>query len=176
MQLLPGKEGVKRVTSLISEKHQVHAYAVELTAKQICNLNPTGQVDFGGSEYIAAEPRPVPTHKKHSQDRYQWWSLAHGAYLVEFNEVISLAPNEIALLEPHERLLRAGATHAVQFLRGYSDPLSTLLNVVAARMEIKQNARIATLRVYRLPGLKPPLGVAKTKSAKKKSAKKKRKR
>jgi hypothetical protein len=170
MELVSGKEAVQRVRSLISEKHQVHHYAVELTARVIHSLGPTGEVDFGGSEYVPAQAAPVPTHQKHSQDRYQWWTLMHGAYQVEFNETLELAEDEIALLEPHERLLRAGAEHPVQFLRGRVNPLSTLLTVGSARLQIKQNARISLLRVFRLAGA--PAKAAATKPAK--AAKKKR--
>jgi hypothetical protein len=37
MELVSGKETVQRVHNLVSEKHQVHAYAVELTARHISN-------------------------------------------------------------------------------------------------------------------------------------------
>ncbi len=168
MELVSGKEAVKRVRNLISDKHQVHAYSVELTARHISNLGPTGEIDFGGSEYVAAQTSPLPTHQKHSQDRYQWWTLVHGAYQLEFNEALELAPDEMALLEPHERLLRAGASHPVQYLRGKFDPMVTLVNVGCARVQIKQNARVSTLRVFRL-------GVAPA-EPKPKAAAKKRKR
>ena len=38
------------------------------------------------------------------------------------------------------------------FLRGKVNPLTILLSVSGARLEIKQNARISTLRVFRLAG------------------------
>lgn len=175
MQLLSGKEAVNRVQNLVSEKHQVHAYAVELTAKNISNLNPTGEVDFGGSEFVPAQPTPLPTHRKHSQDKYEWWTLVHGAYQVEFNETLELAPDEVALLEPHERLLRAGASHPVQMLRGKLDPLTTLLSIACARLQIKQNARIATLRLFRLSGTVASKQTG-TKAKAKKPARKSKKR
>ena len=150
MQLLPGRLAVRRLRNLVSEKHQVHAYHVDLTARTIHGLNPTGEVDFGGSEYVPAQRQPLRTHQKHSQDRYQWWDLPHGAYLLEFNEALELADNEIALLEVHDRLLRAGASHPANFLRGYVNPVQTLLSVTSARVQIKQNARIASLRVFEL--------------------------
>lgn len=169
MELVSGKEAVLRVHNLINAAQQTHAYAVELTAKQVYNLNPTGEVDFGGSEYVAAERHPLPSHQKHSQDRYQWWTLVHGAYQVEFNETVELADDEIALLEPHERLLRAGAEHPALFLRGKLNPLTTLLSVTCARLQIKQNARISTLRVFRLAaGPSPKTTVKAAKPAKKK--------
>ena len=168
MQLVSGKEALQRVRNLIKAELQTHAYAVELTAKQLYSMNPTGAVDFGGSEYVPAKPHPVPSHQKHSQDRYQWWTLVHGAYLVEFNEALELAEDEIALLEPHERLLRAGAEHPALFLRGKISPLTILLSVSGARLEIKQNARISTLRVFRLAGGAAPKAARPAKAAKKK--------
>ena len=169
MQLLPGKAAVQRLKNLVSEKHQVHAYHVDFTARTIYGLNPTGEVDFGGSEYVPAQRQDLRTHQKHSQDRYQWWELPHGAYLVEFNEALDLADDEIALLEPHERLLRAGASHNANFIRGQTSPVHTLLNVTSARIQIKQNARISTMRVFKLaPATK---GATPAKPAKKGKAK-----
>ena len=152
MQLVSGKEAVQRVRNLINDKQQTHGYSVDLTAKQIYRLDPTGHVDFGGSEYAAAERHPLPAHQKHSQDRYQWWTLVHGAYAVEFNETLELGENEVALLEPNDRLLRAGAELPSQHLRGSHNPLSTLLSVTCAQVHIKQNARVATLRVFLMGG------------------------
>ncbi|MFQ5777931.1 MAG: hypothetical protein ACE5IP_07980 [Terriglobia bacterium] len=180
MRLLTGKHGVQHIRNLINERHQVHAYAVELTAKQVYSLAPTGAVDFGGNEYAPAERQAHPTYQKHSQDRYRWWNLVHGAYQMEFNETLELAPDEIALLEPHERLLRAGAAHPVQYLRGKQDPVTTLLSITGPQMQMKQNARVSTLRVFRLEGppARPPGGARapqKKARAKDKSRVKKRK-
>ena len=171
MQLVSGKEAVQRVRNLINDKQQIHGYSVDLTAKQIYRLDPTGHVDFGGSEYAAAERHALPTHQKHSQDRYQWWTLVHGAYAVEFNEILELGEGEVALLEPNDRLLRAGAELPSQYLRGQHNPLSTLLSVTCAQVHIKQNARVATLRVFLMGGAPAPAAAA-AKAAK--PAKKKR--
>ncbi len=170
MQLRSGKEAARRMRRFISSKHQVHAYSVDLTARQIYSLGPTGAVDFAGSDYLAADPHAVSAYQKHSQDKYHWWSLLHGAYLVEFNETLDLAENEIALLEPHERLLRAGAVHPALYVRGKVDPLATMLSVAGAKIEIKQNARISTLRLFRLAAA--PSRPAAPKKAKKKTKKK----
>lgn len=170
MQLLPGKLAAQRLKNLVSEKHQVHAYHVDLTARNIYGVNPTGEVDFGGSEYVPAQRQELHSHQKHSQDRYRWWDLPHGAYLVEFNETTELADNEIALLEVHERLLRAGASHPANFMRGHVNPIHTLMSVTSARVQIKQNARIATLRVFQL-GPAPKTAATKSRPA---TAKKRR--
>ena len=174
MRMLTGKEGAKRVSGCISKRHQVHAYTVELTANQVYSLRATGAVDFGGSELLPAEPVPLPTFQKHSQDRYQWWTLVHGAYLVEFNETLDLRANETALLEPHERMLRAGAEHSTRFLRGKMDPVYAILNVTTGKVELKQNARISSLRFFSLDSASAtPSPQTRKRPAKKKPAKKK---
>ncbi len=175
MRMLTGKEGAKRISGCISKRHQVHAYTVELTANQIYSLRATGAVDFGGSELLPAEPVPLPTFQKHSQDRYQWWTLVHGAYLVEFNETLDLRANETALLEPHERMLRAGAEHATRFLRGKMDPVYAILNITTGKIELKQNARISSLRFFSLDSASAaaPSPQTRKRPAKKKPAKKK---
>ena len=150
MKLLTGKDAAKRVKGFINARQQVHGLHVDLTAGRIYLLNPTGTVDFGGNELLPAEPVPMSTQKKHSQDRYEWWTLLHGAYLVECNEVLKLGADDIALLEPHERLQKVGASHATRFLRGTMDPIYLLLEVPTGKVEIKQNARISTLRVFLL--------------------------
>jgi len=174
MQLRSGKEAAQRMHRFISSKHQVHAYSVDLTARQIYSLGPTGAVDFAGSDYLAADPHAVSAYQKHSQDKYRWWSLLHGAYLVEFNETLELAENEIALLEPHERLLRAGAVHPALYVRGKVDPIATMLSVAGAKIEIKQNARISSLRLFRLAA--DPSRPAAPKKAGKKAKKKTKKK
>src|ERR1700676_2149187 len=54
MQILPGKAAEERIAGLLHAKYQVHGYSVHLTARKIFSMEPTGQIDFGGSEYIAA--------------------------------------------------------------------------------------------------------------------------
>lgn len=149
MELVTGKQAASRITGMINPKFQVHAYAVNLTVRQIYEVDPVGQVDFGGSEYRRAGKIAVGTRRRTPEDKYQWWELGRGAYFVEFNESVELAENEIAWLEPDERLLRAGASHAAQFLRGRVAPVEALLDVDTIRLQVKQNARISRIRVFR---------------------------
>ena len=174
MEPLTGKEAATRVTGMISPKHQVHGYAVGLTVKNMYAVDPTGRVDFGGGEYTPAGRMAVTPLRRNPEDKYQWWELGRGAYFVEFNETLELAPDEMALVEPDERLLRAGVSHACNFLRGRIAPVEVLLQMEALRVMIKQNARISRLRIFKMgassivatPILKPP--VAPKKAAKKK--------
>ncbi len=150
MEPLSGKKAAPRVTGMISAKHQVHGYSVDLTVKNIFALDPTGRVDFGGSEYMPAGRMAVDPLRRNLEDKYQWWELGRGSYFVEFNETLELPPDEMALLEPDERLLRAGASHTSNFLRGRIAPVEVLLQVEALTMLMKQNARVSRLRVFKL--------------------------
>ena len=168
MEPVPGKQAAERVKGIINPKFQVHGYAVGLTVRQVFAVDPVGQVDFGGSEYKAAGRIAVASLRRDPQDRYEWWDLSRGAYLVEFNETLELAEDEVGMLEPEERLLRAGAAHPSLFLRGTVDPVETLLTVEATRIQIKQNARTSRLRVFRFAAQPaPPLPRAAAKKAKK---------
>jgi deoxycytidine triphosphate deaminase len=170
MEPISGKDAAARVSGMISPKHQVHGFSVNLSVKDIFAVDPVGQVDFGGGEYRAAGRLPVTALQRSREDKYKWWELDRGSYFVEFNETLDLAPNEMAVIEPDDRLLRAGATHTPLFVRGHIAPVEALLSVQALRMSIKQNARISRIRVFRIAPAPPaaPAAAAKAKSVKKK--------
>ena len=177
MDPLTGKEAASRVQGMINPKYQIHGYAVDLTVRNIYAVDPVGQVDFGGNEYIPAGKIPVGTQRHHREDKYQWYDLGRGAYFVEFNETLELAEDEIAVLEPEERLLRAGAGHGTLFLRGRVAPIETLLLVDAIRIQIKQNARLSRLRIFRFTPSRAPIEpIAKRAAARPKKAARKRRR
>jgi deoxycytidine triphosphate deaminase len=150
MELLPGKRAAERVEGVLNAKYQVHGYWVDLTIRSISGVDSTGRLDFGGGEYVPAGRVRITPHPQRSADTYQWWDLPRGCYLIEFNETLDLAENEIALLEPDPRLLRTGASHSPIFLRGRVDPIDTLLEVQAQRLEVKQNARASRVRIFQL--------------------------
>jgi len=170
MEPVTGTEAAARVAGMISPKHQVHGYSIDLTAKQIYSLDPAGQVDFGGTEYSSSARVPVHSLRRNREDKYEWWDLGRGAYMVEFNESVALAPNEFAILEPDERLVRCGASHGTTFLRGQGERLETLLFVGTLSVQIKQNARVSRIRIFRF-GAAP--AAASSAGAKKIAAKKK---
>ena len=160
------------MTGMISPRYQVHGYSIDLTAKQIYSMDPAGHVDFGGTEYAASARVPVASLRRNREDRYEWWDLSRGAYMLEFNESLALAPNEIAIVEPDERLVRCGAFHGTGFLRGQGERLETLLVVGTLSINIKQNARVSRVRVFRF-GAPPAAATTGGAKGKKKTAKKK---
>ena len=149
MEPVSGQEAAARLTGMISPKYQVHGYSIDLTAKQIFGLDPSGQVDFGGTEYAPSARLPVASLRRNKEDKYSWWDLARGCYVMEFNENVALKPNEFAIIEPDERLLRCGATHGTTFMRGQGERLETLLIVGTMSVQIKQNARVSRVRIFR---------------------------
>jgi deoxycytidine triphosphate deaminase len=152
MQLLPGKAAATRITGILNPKYQVHGYSVNLTARKISSLDPTGHIDFGGSEYVAAGRKEIAPERMRPEDGYQWWDLARGSYFVECNETLNLAEDEIAFIEPEDRLLRVGASHVPSFVRGHLAPVELLLEVGTARLRVKENARLARVRLFRITG------------------------
>jgi len=157
MEPIKGSEAASRVTGMMSPKHQVHGFAVDLSVRNIFALDPVGQVDFGGGEYRAAGRVPVAPQQRSREDKYMWWELDRGAYFVEFNEALDMAADEMALLEPDDRLLRAGASHIPVYLRGRVTVVEALLVVSALRVSVKQNARVSHIRLFKmLPAAKAP--------------------
>jgi deoxycytidine triphosphate deaminase len=155
MEPVSGKQVATRLRGILNPKYQVHAYGVDLTVHQMYALDPTGRVDFGGGEYTPAGKVPLGTQPQRPDDAYEWWDVGRGSYLVEFNEALELADDEIALVEPNDRLLRAGAAHAPVLLRGRVEKIEVLLNVNLLRVQIKQNARVSHLRIFRFGDPRP---------------------
>ncbi len=169
MQLLQGKVAAARIAGILHPKYQIHGYSVDLTARKVFSVSPTGQIDFGGSEYVAAGRMEIATQRLRQEDRYQWWELGRGSYFVECNEDLDLAENEIALIEPDDRLLRAGAWHVPFYLRGRVAKVQLLLEVSAAQLRVKENARLARFRLFRITGNEEAVrGARKTKPQKRK--------
>jgi deoxycytidine triphosphate deaminase len=150
MQLLPGKDAANHISGIIHAKYQVHGFSVHLTVRKIFAIDPTGKLDFGGGEYTPAGRVPMEARQLRPEDNYLWWDLDKESYFVECNETLNLAADQIALIEPEDRLLRAGAWHAPIFVRGHVDPVELLLIVGVPQLRVKENARIARVRLFRI--------------------------
>jgi hypothetical protein len=91
MQLLSGKDAAEHISGILHAKYQVHGFSVHLTAHKIFAVDPTGQIDFGGGEYIAAGRMEITPQQLRLEDKYLWWDLGRGGYFVECNETLHLA-------------------------------------------------------------------------------------
>jgi deoxycytidine triphosphate deaminase len=147
--ILEGARVAKLLSNLVYEKKQVHERSVDLTVKSLARLATTGSIDFGGSEYATGEKVPLIPGKMTADDKYGWWLLAAGEFIAEYNERLSLPPEHLAIIQPHERLLEIGVTHGTRVLTEPDEKLVSLIHVCQADVRIKENARISKLIVLR---------------------------
>ena len=135
-----------RINGLVYEKTQHGPAGVELTVRAVSSYAAGGALDFGGSEFRAAELLSLRPEKG-PEDKYGWWHLAAGTYRLDFNETVNLQAGERAMLTAHPRLLQAGASHdAVMF--GPNEALFVLLEVHQGGLSLKENCRVSRLHVW----------------------------
>lgn len=174
MQLLSGKDTAEHIAGIIHPKYQVHGFSVHLTARKIYSIDPAGKLDFGGGEFVPAGRVEIEPHQLRPEDNYRWWDLGRESYFVECNEMLSLAPDQIALIEPEDRLLRAGGWHVPLFVRGHLEPVELLLTVGVQLLRVKENARLARVRLFHIGDMiKSPRAAHKNGSAKRSRTKRK---
>lgn len=147
MDVLEGEHVARLLKNLIHAKTQVHPESVDLTVKSISRIATTGSVDFGGSEYVPGDKVTLIPRKSSPTDKYGWWLLAMGEFLIEYNEEISLPPHHLGIIQPHERLIESGVTHNTRILTEPGERVFSLIHVCQADVRIKENARISKLIV-----------------------------
>jgi len=118
-----------------------------LTVSKIGKINKPGALDFGGSEYNAAEIEWLKPKKHSDEDKYGWWDLNEGMYLVEFNENVQLDDNSGVLIQVWCKALQAGISHPTLVVTDSCDPLQILVTVGKAGIGIKENARLSEIRM-----------------------------
>lgn len=147
MKYLNGEHVAAVLKGLISEKHQRHDFETDLTVAIISRVSGGGVVDFGGSEERPADITEMPPTKRDDTDQYGWWDLDAGSYMITYNEVPALEDHHIAFVQPHERLIAAGATHPSFHFRAERRSIQTMLSVGSGGVQIKENARISKLLI-----------------------------
>ena len=150
MRYLDGDAVAAQLAGIVHKDTQQHDYEVDLTVAEIFLVTGPGALDFGGSELQAAPREAIQPEKADPGDKYGWWKLAPGSYIVRFNERITQGDDHIAFIQPHERLLLAGGQHPAFHFRGQRDQLETLLIVGEGGLNIKENARLSKLLIVRL--------------------------
>ena len=118
---------------------------VFLTVHRIAEVTGTGQLDFGGSEYAAAETQWRDPVKKKKDDAYGWWHLTAGTYLVEFNETVEVPAGSRYYLQTWEKAGRNAAAIPFSVIDSPRAPLLSILHVGGEGIDIKENARLAEL-------------------------------
>ena len=120
---------------------------IDLTVDTVYRTTGHGQLDFGGSEFEAAPREALTPVLDDPDDEYAWWTLEQGAYIVQYNESLTLRDGQKARIAPLERTLLAGAHHGSFALEEGRDPLETLLVVSRMGCRLKENCRLSRLTV-----------------------------
>ena len=105
MSVLTGKEIIERniVQNLIDPSKQVQPVGIDLTVQKIESYRSNGTIDFDNSK------RELPRMSDPGKiDNY--WLLPKGAYLITFNEIVSVPDNAMGIARARSTLLRLGAT------------------------------------------------------------------
>jgi len=148
MRILTGQEVAEHLENLIHPPTQVHAHSVDLTVARVFRIAGGGNLDFGGSEFSEAPRELVEPHRVRPEDKYGWWELPPGTYIVRYNERVDPGERGIAFLQPHERILLAGAYHPTFHFRGRREKLETLFVVGEGGCRLKENSRISKLLIF----------------------------
>jgi hypothetical protein len=139
----PGELFDEWLDGTIHRPRQVDALGVHVTVAAILKTHSRGLIDFGGGEYREAAAHPLSVDERKPNDKYGWWRLDEGTYVVDFNESIREGAPPL-LLAGSNRLLRCGACAAAAVCG--PGPIRTVLTVAGAGLNVKENARIALLR------------------------------
>ncbi len=116
-----------------------------LTVKRVAVITGRGSLDFGGSEYTEAEVDWLKARKNQEDDKYGWWHLPPGSYLIEFNESIELPTGRRAYLQIWEKAARNGISHPSVVLEEPHAPLQITVSVGPVGIDIKENARLSKI-------------------------------
>lgn len=120
---------------------------IDLTVDSVFRATGHGQLDFGGGEFQAAPRERLEPVLDDPEDDYGWWTLEKGAYLIQYNESLTLEDGQRAVVAPLERTLHAGAHHGSVVLDEGRDPIETLLVVSRMGCRLKENCRVSRLVV-----------------------------
>ncbi len=120
---------------------------IDLTVDTVYRTTGHGQLDFGGSEFEQAPHEPLTPVLDDPDDEYGWWMLEQGAYVIRYNESLTLEDGQQAIVYPLERTLQAGAHHGMFVLDAGRDPLESLLVVSRMGCRLKENCRLSRLVV-----------------------------
>jgi hypothetical protein len=136
------------ISNIIHEKKQVEDYGVYLTISKVFRFNSRGEIDFGGSEYKRSKIREIKPVKRKEEDKYGWWELPGGEYLIEFNEKLQevLPDAQLVILQPSERITLNGAFHSTKVIEK-KGKIRLTLYVGKNGINIKENARVSKLIV-----------------------------
>ncbi|WP_445666122.1 hypothetical protein [Fodinibius sp. AD559] len=146
MFFLKSDELRNHLHSIIHKDTQQHKTHFDLTIDSIYKFTKAGSLDFGGSEFEAAEKELIKPQKNQGDD-YGWWNLPQGHYQASMNETIKEAGDTIAFINLHPHARKAGIITNASMLPNQhnEDPITLNFFAPDPGCNIKENARFAVL-------------------------------
>lgn len=143
-----GADILEFISNIIHEKKQVEEYGVFLTIGKVFRFAGKAEIDFGGDEYKESEIQGIDPVKRKPEDKYGWWDLPGGEYLIVFNEELQdiLPSAKLVILQPSERITTNGVFHPTKVIEKKGE-IRVTLYVGKNGINIKENARISKLIV-----------------------------
>lgn len=145
--LLSGEKSKKYVEGIIHEETQLSDSGVDLTVNGVARVMSPTDLDFGGGEEDPGEIEELSPAKKSEDDKYGWWNLEGGIYIIDFNEEINVTEG-LGIVAPLERLTEGGSFHTQTVFTGKLEK-RPVLYVNPSGLNLKENARISRLSVWR---------------------------
>jgi len=139
----PGQVFDEWLEGALNRDRQVDAHGVHLTVAEVVRGHSKGKVDFGGSEHKPASLHTIEFFERSPGDKFWWWRLEAGLYVVRFNERLKEGAPPM-LLTTSDRLASTGCAIAATVCTG--GEIQAVLSVPECGVNVKQNARIAMLR------------------------------
>ncbi len=135
------------VEGLIDPEIQVQPAGIELTLRKVYRICGAGSIDFDNSGRI------IPKYEE-LKFNGEWIHLGRGIYIVQYNEVVNMPLDLVAIARPRSSLVRCGATVETAVwdpgYRGRSYSLLIVYNEEGIRL--KRNARLVQLVFIKVMG------------------------
>jgi len=129
------------VEGFIDQDVQLGENGVDLTLRNVSEFISRGAVDFSNDERVISETRDLPFGES------GWLRLEAGVFRVEYNEVVNLPKNIVAIAMPRSSLIRCGVALITSIWdAGYQGRgKSTLVVFNPNGFNLKRDSRIAQL-------------------------------
>ena len=141
---IPGHEAHGNLKELVDARVQVQPNGVDLTVRAIYRVRGCGLVGF--------KERTLPEYEELDWGVKGEVLLSPGAYIVEFNEIVSVPRDQVGMLFPRSTLLRMGCDlRGALWDSGYVGRSRSLL-LVYNPVRMKKNARIGQIIFFKVEG------------------------
>ncbi|HUU79510.1 MAG TPA: deoxyuridine 5'-triphosphate nucleotidohydrolase [candidate division Zixibacteria bacterium] len=127
------------ISDAIDFKKQAQVNGFDLSVKEIFSFNGEGAIDFDNSKRQLPEYIPLKLIDE------EYWLLEPGAYVIRYNEIVSVPLDALGIIQPRSTLLRIGGTIiGAWWDSGYSGRGQGLL-LAQRPIKLYKNARVAQI-------------------------------